>query len=281
MKHRTLERILSDVPFLESGALMAQLVLPDCDLDVAAAEPARWKQIRDEYAPKAVIRDDGVAVIEITGTLAAKPDLYEIIYYGFTDSLEVGALIERTAKDPSVKGLLLNWDSPGGYLTGGPEVADAIAKAAKTKPVVSWTGGQMASLAYWMASQSTFIAASTSARVGSVGVYIAVPDLSERYKAAGVKVEVFRNVEAIYKAAGVPGTTLSDDHKRMLQESAQTSFEEFKAAILRARPQAKAEAMQGQVFGGAQSEAMGLVDFVGSMASASANLRARIKERNG
>jgi len=262
VNNRTLERILTEPCFISGGALLALLVSSVRNLENKSAEHPGLAKAREALKPTAKVGSDGVAVIDITGTLAAKPDVFEMAWYGYEDSLAVADVIATTAKDPNVRAIVLNWDSPGGYLTGGPEVGMVVADVKKQKPVVSWSGGQMASLAYWIASQSSLVFASPSAQVGSIGVYSAIPDYTGAFEQMGIKVEVFKNSEAIYKAAGVPGTSLTKDHKEMFAASAQAWFDTFKGDVLAARPGVKKEAMQGQVLTGKAAQDAGLIDGV-------------------
>lgn len=271
-----LERLLSEPAFLSPGALLAAVASA---VETEAAEPAYFKQMRDALKPRADIGADGIASIEISGKLASRPHPYLVAFSGFEDTAAAAEVFAHAAADPNVRGIFLSWDSPGGFVTGGPEFGSLIAEVAKTKPVVSWTGGTMASLAYWIASQSSAVYASESALVGSIGCYNIVPDYSKAYADAGIKVEVFRNKEAVFKAAGIPGTSLTDEQRKHLAESSQRWFDLFKADVMRARPQVKADAMRGQVLSGSEAAASGLVDGIARKASARGFLAEVLRQR--
>ncbi len=130
----------------------------------------------------------------------------------------------------------------------------------------------MASLAYWIGSQARAIVASRSAIVGSIGVFTTVTDYTQYLAAAGIKVEVIKNKEADYKAAGVPGTSLTDAQRSYLQDSVQASFQEFQAAVTLKR-RIEAAAMRGQTFNGLKSKSAGLVDAIGDRSYALSILR--------
>ena len=172
---------------------------------------------------------------------------------------------------------MLDVNSPGGFMLGGPEVADAVAAADKMKPVMAHVGGQGGSLAYWIASQAGEIIADRSSQVGSIGAYGAMIDQTERLKQLGVKVEVIRNKEGVFKAPGVMGTGLTDAQRSYLQGMIQAGFDEFRSAVKAKRPKIADEAMQGQVFNGTQGKAAGLVDRIGGMAYAMALLRQKVR----
>lgn len=242
-----------------------------------AAEHPFFKGLREKVAPKADLVGN-LAVIPIFGALAQRPDPWEQASGMVEDTSAIRSLVDQTASNPEVGGIMLNFDSPGGFYTGGPELSDAIKSAGKRKPVMAWTGGQMASLAYLAASQATSIVASRSAQVGSIGVYVTLWDVSKLFENAGVKVELFKNAEGTIKAAGLPGTSLTDQQRQHFQDRAQALFGEFRRTVLSARPDVPDSAMQGQTFGGAEAKKVGLVDAVGDFGFAMGQLRSMVRK---
>jgi signal peptide peptidase SppA len=245
-----------------------------------AAEHPYFKELRAKLKPKAQVRDDGVAIIPIEGVLARKPDPYEMLFYGIEDSNSILEMVDTAASDKAIKGVLFDVDSPGGFVTGGPEVADAIRLMGQSKPTVAFTGGTMASLAYYIGSQAGTVVASRSAQVGSIGVYTTNVDYSRMLENAGIKVEVIKNKEADYKAAGVMGTPLTDAQRSNIQARIQSTFEDFKGAVKGARPQAQDYAMKGQVFSGKDAKAAGLVDAIGDFNYALSLLKSKMRARS-
>jgi signal peptide peptidase SppA len=278
-------RLLTDAPLIEGGALSA--LLHDfqvsasrlaCLSETQAAEHPFHRLLREKMKPQMSVREDGIAVVPVEGVLARKPDVFEL-FYGVEDSSNVLDMVESAARNPDVRGVLLAVDSPGGFLTGGPEIADAVKATGKQKPVVAWVGGTMASLAYYIGSQASQVVASRSAQVGSIGVFTTHVDYTKLLESAGIKIEVIKNKEADFKAAGIMGTALSDEQRTHIQERIQTSFKDFKRAVKAARPRIEDNAMRGQVFSGIEAKAAGLVDRVGDMSFAASVLRSAIKVR--
>lgn len=242
---------------------------------IQMAEHPRMQAMREEMKPQMTIKD-GIAHIPIEGALAYRPDPYEMAYYDVEDSRNVLEMVETAASDKDVKGLKLNIDSPGGFATGGFEIADAVANTRRIKPVVAHIGGTGASLAYLIASQANEVVANRASVVGSIGAYNVHVDRSRMIENAGVRVNVFKNKEAKYKAAGIYGTAMSDDQQAYYQSQAQGHFDDFKAMVLSARPSVSADVMQGQVFTGKAAQSVGLVDRVGSSTFATGVLRRMI-----
>ncbi len=261
MTNRLTERLLSEVPMVMEPALVAL-----CNQGGRLAEPPGLAKLREAFAPEARVTEDGVAIVPIRGTLARRPNVLELLL-GIEDTAKVHDLFLSLAEDDQVRAFVLDVDSPGGFMTGGPELADDVRRVTKTKPVVAWTGGTMASLAYWIGSQASRVMATRSAQVGSIGAFAALYDYSAFFNSAGVKLELFRNAEADYKAIGVPGSSLSDAQRDYLRERVQKAFNEFRNDVTRAR-HVQEDYFRAQVVNGGEALQAGLVDRVGSLQQA-------------
>lgn len=219
--------------------------------------------------------EDGIATVDIAGPLMQNPGLLERIFMGAQDMGEIGEAIEAATADPNVRGIMLAIDSPGGTVTGTPELAAAVAEASRVKHVAAFTGGLMCSAAYWIGSQADAIYATPSARVGSIGVIQTLVDRSQQLAKAGVKVEVL--TAGKYKAAGHPAQSLADDHRALLQAQVDEIHGDFKAAVTARGRKISEEDMEGQDFSGKVAAQKKLVSgLVNSYAGAVAKLPARI-----
>lgn len=121
------------------------------------------------------------AIIRITGLLSNNVSIFDQLF-GFAPSLtysEIVEAIDQANSDEEIKDIILDINSPGGYVDGA-ELA-ALSIAASEKPVFAQTAGLMASAAYWLGSQAKKITALTrTATFGSIGVATVV------YKQPGV-----------------------------------------------------------------------------------------------
>jgi signal peptide peptidase SppA len=259
--------LATQVPMIEVRAAQALL---RAVLQPALGEPDSWRKARQALAPRSTV-ENGVGVLEISGVLAYRPDLGNMFFDGFEDSVEVLGAFRGLESDPEARAIVLNVNSPGGFSVGGAEIADAVFRS--SKPTVAWVGGMMCSLAYWIGSQAKAVIASRSAMVGSIGAYVSVVDFHQMLAQAGVEVKVFRNKEGTYKAAGMPGTPISEEHAAEFTRQAQRSFDLFRADVLRVREGISDNAMRGQVFDGQQAKRQGLVDALGDLSYARAVAR--------
>jgi protease-4 len=253
-----LRRILTDTPMVDESA-MRWLLSP---IGEQAGESKWRKEMRANFKPQ-VDRMGDVAVIRVSGVLAQRPALEEIAWFGMEDMEALADAIDTAAKGSSA--IVLDADSPGGFFTGGPELGQKVAETAKRMPVVSWTGGMMASLAYLACCQSTAIIATSSASVGSIGAYSVHVDTTKAMESMGVSVEVFKNKAGRFKAIGISGVSLTDEQRDHLQASVEKTFAVFHKAVQKGRPEVAEESMQGQTFRGSEAKKLGLVDAIGSL----------------
>lgn len=206
-----------------------------------------------------VAAQGGVQVIFSSGIVGKHLSSLETMCGGLSvDALS--AELRHAAADDSVRAIVLWLDTPGGVVTGLPEIAAQIRAIDAVKPVVAFTDSLCASAGYWMASACRAIYATPSADVGSIGVYCALIDYSAAYAKEGLKAEVFTT--GAFKALGFPGTSLTDEQRVHLQQGVDATFALFSADVLARRPGVSKESMQGQCFMGAEALAAGLVDAV-------------------
>lgn len=195
-----------------------------------------------------------VAIIPVKGVIGKNLSELESLC-GSCDISDVEEMLEECEKDPSIKTIILDIDSPGGTSVGVPELANRIKNC--SKEVISFTENECCSAAYWLGSQASSFYATPSSSVGSIGVYIAFPDYSEAYKMEGVKMDVIK--AGVYKGAGIPGTSLDDSQREMLQKEVEEIHADFKEAVKSVRSFVEDSSMEGQTFSGKKGAEAGLV----------------------
>lgn len=216
---------------------------------------------------------DGVAVININGVMSKGLSHLEKAF-GMVDVDEISDALDYVGESAEAEAVLLAFDSPGGSVTGIPELADKVAALNAKKPVVAYTDSMMASAAYWVGSQAYAIYAAPSANIGSIGVYIPYLDATRMMEMQGLKVDLFTSGK--YKGAGVGNTALTDDQKKMVQDRVNYLFSEFKAAVTEKRD-IEDEDMQGQTFFGTQAKANGLIDDLSDLNGALKDARMLVR----
>ncbi len=217
--------------------------------------------------------EGGIGNIPIQGPMVRNPDMISRFLFGATDIEEIINAVNVAAQRPDVQAVFLDIDSPGGSVNGTPELAQAVSDLCKTKYTYAFSGGQMCSAAYWVASQCDAIYITPSARVGSIGVILPVVDSTEAYQQAGLHVEVF--AAGKYKSTGMPGVALTDDQRQWLQSDVEEIASDFRTAVLARGRSIPAEAMEGQSFSARQAMRFNLAGTVKSRDAALAMLRSR------
>ena len=246
------------------------LIKPEALESLSATVDAFFKDgqsIQDGTTDNPVMSiQDGIATISIDGPLMRNPGILARIFMGATDSTMIlDAIVEATDR-PDVKAVMLDIDSPGGTVSGTPEMAAAVADLNKAKPVYAFSAGMMCSAAYWIASQARAIYVTPSATVGSIGVVQAVVDKTDALAKQGVKVEVF--TVGKFKAMGAPGVPLTEDQRALIQSNLGEIAQEFHDAVLSNGRKVPADAMEGQTFRGKQAERVNLAKVVKNRAEA-------------
>jgi signal peptide peptidase SppA len=215
--------------------------------------------------------EDGIGIVALNGPMMRRPDVFSQILFGATDTEELLEALEEALERPDIEAVLLDIDSPGGSVTGTPELAQAVADTCKEKPVYAFSSGLMCSAAYWVASQAQAIYVTPSARVGSIGVVQPVVDQSEALRSQGIKVEVFSVGK--FKGMCTPGVPLTEDQRLMIQSNIEEVARDFHAAVLSRGRKIPAEAMEGQDFSGKQAQKFNLAGVVRDRSEALRRLR--------
>jgi signal peptide peptidase SppA len=201
---------------------------------------------RDEDGPTAAGRrgsnspDNGytlfgsAAVVPISGTITPRPSMFSD-YSGGTSANQIGAAVDAAVVDPNVSAIVLDIDSPGGYVAGITEAAAKIASANKQKPVTAVANHLAASAAYWLASQAGEIVVSPSAQVGSIGVLSAHVDETKLEEMAGVRTSLVHNSQSPFKTEGYPQVPLSIDARADMQRTVDALAQQFIDAVAKGR----------------------------------------------
>ncbi len=197
-------------------------------------------------------------IIPVHGVIGQRLSLFEISCGGVSldyvcDHLKVGSM------DKSITRILLDFDSPGGTVTGVPECADLIAKITETKEVIAFTETACCSGAYWLASQCSEIYCTGSSRVGSIGVYSIFEDWTEALKEEGIKINAISAGEM--KLAGAYFKPMTDKERAMFQSRTDKIYSQFKSTVSKTRG-LDDDSMQGQVFDGEDAKERNLVDAI-------------------
>lgn len=203
-------------------------------------------------APKPYVVGN-VAVIPLSGPIGKGVSPMERMM-GAADVDVVSGWLDEAAANDAVEKVLLVVNSPGGTVTGVEELADKVANF--PKPTRAFADNMAASAGYWVASQADSFAVTASSQIGSIGVYMVVPNLEEYYASQGIKFEVIS--AGVHKAAGAEGLALTDEQRAFLQASVESTRDGFREAVRNKRRFVQDADMEGQVFTGREAVQKGL-----------------------
>lgn len=237
----------------------------------AAGEQIDPEQIQTAMAARSAngtgTRQAGaVAVLNISGTLIPHGDALAEMF-GAMSCDRIGALYHQALADPAVSGIVLNFDSPGGSVSGVPELASDILKSRGQKPVVAIANHLCASAAYWLATAADELVCTPSSECGSIGVLAAHQDLSGALEQAGVKTTLISAGK--YKTEGAPFGPLSEEALADIQGRVDDYYGMFTAAVANGRgvpvSQVRAGFGEGRVVGAKEAVALGMADRIDTL----------------
>lgn len=237
------------------GAIYARVFGASSGPVMTVPEPPEMPEDDDECDPE-IVGGTFTRLIPVFGILGKHLDGMEMACGGCSVD-RISAMLSEADADPECTRIIMAFHSPGGTVTGIPELAAKIKDVSSRKPIISYTDGQCCSAALWLASQAETFLVSPSSCVGSVGVYNLVLDESRALEIEGVKVQAI--YDGKFKLTGAPFKPLSPDEIAMLQARVDAIGEQFRAALTDNRTIA-AEDMQGQTFTGIEAVAKGFAD---------------------
>ena len=202
-----------------------------------------------------------VALIHIDGVIMGSEDS-QSFFESTTSSLDAVELIEKADKNPNIKAIILEINSPGGSAVASEEIANAVKKTNKT--TVAWIREVGASGAYWIASSADHIVANRVSITGSIGViasYLEFPGLLERYN-----VTYRRLVAGKYKDIGSPFKEMTSEEASVFQQNLDVIRDYFVSEVAKNRNLNKKDVdkiANGLFYLGSQAKDLGLVDELG------------------
>jgi len=211
--------------------------------------------------------ENGVAVIPVMGELVnrgawigASSGLTS--YEGFAEQLRAAAA------DTTVRGILLDMESPGGEASGAMEMGGLVRHVSAQKPIVAFVNGMAASAAYAIASGANHIVTTPSGVVGSIGVVMLHLDRSEAMASRGVKPTLI--YAGAHKVDYSSLRALPDDARARLQAGVDDLYDLFVQTVASHRGllEKDVRATEGGVLMGRAAVEAGLADQVGGFEDA-------------
>lgn len=217
--------------------------------------------------PRVTAKTPGnVALIPVYGVVAHRMNMMNDVSGGSSVEKLTNSF-RQALKDPNVKAIVMDVDSPGGAVDGVPELADEIYSARGQKKTVAVANTMAASAAYWLACACDELVVTPSGAVGSIGVWGAHEDYSQALAKEGVKVTLISAGK--YKVEGNPYEPLSDEAKAALQADVDNFYSMFVKAVAKNRGVSQDSVAngygQGRMVMATLAVKQGMADSVGTL----------------
>jgi protease-4 len=181
-----------------------------------------------------------------------------------TQDRKLNDAVAKLAADNRVKALIVEIDSPGGSVSGGESLHDAIAQVAAKKPVVVVMDGIAASAGYMIAVPAARIFAQASTLTGSIGVLLPTGEASGLLKTLGVSVDDITSGPL----KDQPSFTkpMTPEGRAVLQGLVMDMYDQFVEMVATGRhmdPDKVRQLGDGRAYTGRQALKLGLIDAIG------------------
>ncbi len=186
---------------------------------------------------------DKIAVVRVSGVLTEAGIQFPI------------RQLEAAARDRWVKAVVLRVDSPGGTVTASEELYQNIVnlrdnngrrfKGSGAKPVSTSMGGLAASGGYYISVAGKPISAEPTTITGSIGVFVALPNVAGWTKEHGIKLELIK--AGGIKASGSFFHELSPQERQTWQEVVDGAYDQFLNTITINRPGLSAKDLRDKI----------------------------------
>ncbi|MDM3448000.1 S49 family peptidase [Citrobacter sp. Cb027] len=130
---------------------------------------------------------DGIAVLPVTGSLVHRLGAMRP-FSGMTGYDGITACLQQAMADPSVRGVLLDIDSPGGQSAGAFDCADMIYRLRDKKPIWALCNDTACSAAMLLAAACSRRLVTQTSRTGSIGVMMAHASFAGQLAQSGVDI---------------------------------------------------------------------------------------------
>lgn len=210
---------------------------------------------------------NGIAVIHVLGTLVRRTIGLEA-QSGLTSYVSLEDQLDAALNDASIKGILLDIDSPGGESGGVFDLADKIYAARTIKPIWASVNEDAFSAAYAIAAAAEQIYIPRTGGVGSIGVIAMHLDESKAEEEAGLTyTAVFAGAR---KNDMSPHEPLSDPARAQLQTEVKRVYKILTGSIARMRgiDQTDVEKTEAALYFGENALTVGLADRIGTFSDA-------------
>ncbi|SFB21447.1 protease-4 [Lentibacillus halodurans] len=184
--------------------------------------------------------------------------------------------MEHVGDDPTVDGIILRVNTPGGGVVESAEIHDKIVEVQEehNKPVYVSMGNTAASGGYYISAPADKIVAHPATLTGSIGVIMQSFNFAELAENIGVDFNTIKSGE--FKDIMSQSREMTDEEHDILQTMVDDMYADFVQVIVDGRDMPESEVRNlgdGRVYTGKQAADNGLVDDLGSLQDTATMMR--------
>jgi len=211
-------------------------------------------------------KPEGIGVIQLRGMIVDVRKGLSSMRGHAIEIEQATRILQLAAKNPRIKGVILQIDSPGGSALASDLIHREVQCLAKKKPVVACFGEVSASGGYYIATAAHTIVCQKTSVTGSIGVFALRPTFKALLERIGVSFQTVKTTEAADML--MPWRTMSESERSRLEQHLNATYERFLNVVKEGRRMSHAQVLtnaEGRIFNGAEAKARGLVDHIGGL----------------
>jgi protease-4 len=194
---------------------------------------------------------DRIGIVEVEGVISDSKELMEDII--------------KFKEDPSIAGVILRINSPGGSVGPTQEIFREVVKLKEKKTVYVSMGTSCASGGYYIASAGHKLYANPSTITGSIGVIMQLMIMEDVLKKIGLQSNTIK--AGRFKDAGSPFREMTPTERAYMEGIVESIYEQFLKDISTERNmniEVVRKLAEGKIYTGTQAKDLGLVDGLGN-----------------
>ncbi len=180
--------------------------------------------------------------------------------------------MDKAARDPSVKAVVLRVNSPGGTVTASDLMFETINdfRTKSKKPVIASTQEMAASGGYYVCCAADKVVVNATSVVGSIGVIFSAFEVEQMMQKIGVRNDPIKS--GPLKDMGSPFKAMNEDERAVMQGMVNDYYKRFVDIVKTRRgvtdPDSLKLVTDGRVFTGTRAVELKLADRVGRLEDA-------------
>lgn len=211
--------------------------------------------------------NERIAVLSLDGVIQDTGSVSSLFSVGYNHQFFMSQL-NNIYEDPTVKGVVLTVNSPGGGVVESADIYDAIQEiqADREIPFYVSMGGMAASGGYYISAPAEKIFVNRETITGSIGVIMESMNYAKLAEKYGIDFNTIKT--GPYKDIMSGSREMTDEERDMLQEMINDSYERFVEIIAEGRNMTEAEVKKvadGRILNGRQAIEAGLADDYGKV----------------